>query len=188
MKKLICLTVCMLLIFSFAGCKEEKPEESHPTLQTEASGVDIEKYVKSGKIPEVEFSLGDDVDTVKSAIAEKDTEGLFQVIEGDDYTIITTPDEVNLVYETEKKEEGIKYIVSLGTSYGFANDVDPNTVSLVMKEKGYKASLKTIPEKLTGFFPGSEGLDCLNYEISGYSLNFVFENNYLTATILCKKG
>ena len=187
MKKTLCLIFSILFVLSFAGCKIRNKEEDRPTLDTDASGVDIIKYAKKGKIPELKYALGDDADAIIAAL-EDDEDEAFSIMDGDEYTTIITPDNANLVFETDSKEKKIKYIVSFGKSYGFENEVDPNTVSEVMDKKGYSAKLSSIPEKLMQFVPASANCDCLSYTVSGYSLNFVFDNNYLAATILYKKG
>lgn len=186
MKKALCFTICILCVFLFAGCGSNETT-SRPTLETEASGVDIVKYVKLGTIPEIKYTLGDDGNAIITAFEESEDE-YFSIMDGEEYTTVITPDNANLIFETGDKKKEIKYIVSFGKSYGFETETDSNTVTSVMEEKGYSASLEEIPEDLAKFVPGGPGCDCLSYTIEDTALHFVFDNNYLAATIIYKKG
>lgn len=195
MKKIICLFIGLIMVLSFAGCKNNKTEETKkPTLETDASGVDIVKYVKAGEMPEASYPVGYDVNKIEQELAEKE-DSSFEKNEGETYTtfmvikeVDDSPENIQYIYETDHPENGIKYIVSFTKSYGFENDMDPNTVSETMASKGQTANLKAIPNDLIQFVPASRDCDCLTYNISGYSLNFIFDSNYLAATILYKKG
>ena len=194
MKKFICLFISLVIVFAFAGCKKNKTEETKkPTLETDASGVDIVKYAKAGEIPEAMYPLGYDIEKIEEELAEKEGYS-FEKDEGETYTtfmvvkeVEDSPENITYAYETEHPENGIKFIVSFTKSYGFDNDMDPNTVSATMESKGQTASLKNIPQNLIQFVPASQYCDCLSYTISDNSLNFIFDGNYLAATILYKK-
>ena len=188
MKRIICFLLICLTPVLISACTNKKTDtNSRPTIETEASGVDIIKYIKKGTMPEINYSLGDDVKKIEAEIIKEDSQS-DQIMKKDKYTTIITADGVNLVYETEKADEGIKYIVGFEQSFGFETGTDSNTVNEVMKTKGYDAPLKAIPQELTVFVPASGECECLSYLISGKSLNFVFDNNYLAATIIYEKG
>ena len=189
MKRALCFLLVIFTLVLFSGCNDKTDSsQTRPTVETDASDVDIVKYVKKGTMPEIEYTLGDDVEKAKSkAIEDKDLEA-EQLMEGDEYTTIITNDNVNLIYETKNAQKGIQYIVGFGKCYGFDSGTDSNTVSEVMKSAGFNATLKAIPQNLIKFVPASSGCECLSYTISEKSLNFVFDNNYLAATIIYEKG
>lgn len=194
MKKLFCIFITLVIILSFAGCKENKNKQETPTLETEATDVDIVKFASEGKIPEALYPVGYDVDKIEEELAES-KEYTMEKDEGENYTTFMTikeiddsPENIKYVYETGHPENGIKFIVSFSKSYGFENDVDPNTLKKTLESKGLTVSVTSMPENLIQFVPASQNCDCFTCTVSGYSLNFIFDSNYLAATILYKKG
>lgn len=187
MKRTVCLILVAVLAFAVAGCGKKEKTEKRPTQKTEASAVDIDKYVKSGTMPETDYSLGDDFEVIKTAFVDGDETGIAQVIDGEEYTTVVT-ENINFVYKKDGMDKGVRYIVNFSKAFGFENAIDPNTVSEVMKSKNHNASLKDLDESLAKLIPGSNECECLEYSISGKKLVFVFQDNLLTATILYKKG
>ncbi|MCQ2450672.1 MAG: hypothetical protein MJ080_01675 [Clostridia bacterium] len=187
MKRIICLILVAVTVFAVAGCGKKEKTEKRPTQKTDASAVNIDKYVKSGTMPETDYSLGDSFDVIKTAFVDSDETGVAQVIDGEEYTTVVT-ENINFVFNKDDKDAGVRYIVNFSKAFGFENAIDPNTVSEVMKSKNHEASLKDLDESLTKLVPGSSECECLEYSISGKKLVFVFQDNLLTATILYKKG
>ena len=179
MKRLLTVLLSLILVFSFAGCgkKEEKSKEN---------GIDIEYYANLGQMPEINYSLGTDVDKVKnelSAMADSEDAGemVDSVIEGENNVLIDNG-EICYYYKKATPEKGIGYIVNYGTSYGF----DIGTVIVEVKEAlaDYSFKEETLSEENAFFMFDTEGGSVLKCDFEGNTVLFVFKDSALCATAL----
>lgn len=176
MKKILSLIMISVIVFSFCGCSKEKTSSD--------AEVDIEYYAKLGRIPESEYSLGSNVQTVKdelSAKFEENPESYYNITEGEKTALIDTG-EFSYYYLKEKEDEGISYIVDFNAAYGF----ELGTVSVEVKSalNGYECTEKNADDNSVFFMNYSENCTYLEYNIGSNVLMFVFENNALCATVI----
>lgn len=176
MKKILSLIMICVIVFSFCGCGNEKTSSD--------AEVDIEYYAKLGRMPESEYSLGSNVQTVKdelSAKFEDNPESYYNITEGDKTVLIDTG-EFSYYYMKENENKGISYIVDFNTAYGF----ELGTVSVEIKSAlgGYECIEKNADDGSVFFMNYSENCTYLEYNIGQNILMFVFENNALCATAI----
>ena len=189
MKKLISLILCLCFIFGFVGCgnKDKKSE----------SDVDLEYYAKLGKIPEVEFTLGEDIEKVTdqlSALLEDEDENSsddshdhdqaeyrFEIVEGQNNVLLDNGT-VGYYYNKVNKNNGVSYIVNYDTSFGF----EKGTVSVEIKNalKGFEFEEADVSENNAFFATYISNGTVLETKINNVVIMFVFQENELYATVM----
>lgn len=187
MKKIISLILCLLLIFVFVGCgnKDKKSE----------SDVDLEYYAKLGIIPEVEFTLGEDIEKVTdklSALLEDEDEHSsddshdqeeyrFEIVEGQNNVLLDNGT-VGYYYNKANKNKGVSYIVNYDTSFGF----EKGTVSVEIKDalKNYEFEEADVSEDNAFFATYISNGTVLETKIDDVVIMFVFQENELYATVM----
>ncbi len=114
MKKIVALLLCVALMFSFAACGKEAGTE------TKDNSVLIEA-LDSGKIPEMDISVGQAVDTiqVKEEHSHQDEEepGYALVEEGNHPYFLNQT--AFAYYNAAKKDSGIAAVLSIKEAFGF---------------------------------------------------------------------
>ena len=178
MKKILCVLLSLVFVLSFTACKKES--------KTNESTVDLEYYANLGKIPESKYSLGADVDTLTNELSEfaeseEGAESLYDVSEGEE-TVCITNGIYNFYYDKDKKQDGINYIVSFETAYGF----ETGEVILTVKEAigDIKYTEEEVNEDNAFFLPFISEGSVLKCEFQKNTIMFVFENNALCATAI----
>lgn len=192
MKKLFSILLSVILVFSFAACGDKEKDNKNT--------IDLEYYAKLGQIPEMEYTLGTDVDTVTDQLNAKmeqhqeeheddsdhshdhnEQEFMFQVLEGENNVLLDNGTK-NYYYNKKNKEDGISYIVNYDTAFG----LEIGTVSVQVKESlsDYELKEENISEE-NAFFATyiSEGT-VLKAEIDEVVILFVFQENELFATAM----
>lgn len=179
MKKIICLILAFILIFSLSACGENKNSGKK-------DAVDLEYYVSLGQIPEFQIALGDEVSKVKDTLSsapEGNDEYYFEVINGKENVLLNNGS-YNLFYKNDKEDKGISYIVSFETAFGI------ETGALIVEVKDMFSSVEFVEEKLTEdnafFMWGVMDGSILKAEFDKYTVIFVFVDNSLTATAIYK--
>ena len=193
MKKTICIVLSVLFCFSMVACgKKEKKK---------APAIDLQYYTSNGVIPEISCKLGVDINTLKQQLSESakpetddtveniDEDGSensetipsFQETEGEE-TVWIDNGKWFFCYEKDNVDKGIIYIADLSTAFG----LEPGTVISEVKEKLDPLSLKERDAKEGEFYVpfGEAERTVLEYQNSGRTVLFVFEDNALVATIL----
>lgn len=196
MKKSLAIAMILCIIFLLSGCKEKA--EPTPTAE-----IDIEYYSKYGKIPECEFTVGQDIDTVLSTLEERveaqsedetdasenqdsdmhehnHDEFFFNHTEFDEYTSIHTGD-IEYFYKEENRDKGISCIVTYTTAYGFSNE----TVSVEIEKAltGFEVERYDTSSGDIFFMPYGE-FSCLKYSFEKNDIVFIFADNALCATAI----
>lgn len=179
MKKILSFLLAFVLILSFAGCgKEEKNKNEN--------GIDIEYYANLGQMPELKYSLGEEVEKVKSELskaAESDesAETVYSLQEGENNVLIDNG-EICYYYKKADPEKGIGYIVNYGTAYGF----EIGTVTVEIKEAlaDYSFKEEALTDENAFFMFGTESGSVIECEFKGNTVLFVFEDSSLCATAL----
>ena len=180
MKKIISLILCIIFVFSFVACKEEK--ESNETVKR--YHIEIDRYVEAGRLDNFDLKVGDPIDVAMQKLqATLDDHGdsNYSEYEIGDYTIMTDG-VITCFYKTEDAASGITHIVAVEEAFGFKNLESIKTVRDALKSLGYTASER---EPILGelfFMPVSEreGATILSYNIGENHLTFVFKENELS--------
>lgn len=192
MKKIIALLMATIMLLSFTACGKSKKQNEN--------FVDLEYYAKLGQMPEAEYSLGDDVDTVINELTKKrddimnseqpDTDDshnhdeqqfYFEVTEGEK-SVLLDNGTISYYYKKAKKQEGVSCIVSNDKAFGFEN----GTVIIEVKEalEGFELTEEALNDE-NGFFAFgiSDGI-VLTAEFKGVVISFVFQENELRAAAM----
>ena len=193
MKKYICLILSLVFIFSLAGCKKD----------VEKAQLTIAEYAIKGEIPELEFKLGTDPETVKKHYSDivssqdaahseaEQEEGahehpelevpFYEVVEKEKTVRIAT-DTVSYFYEKDKASKGISVISIQETAYGFTpGSTTKNQVETAFEQKG--KTLDATEDDMYFIIP-TENCVILRYTFEKYKLDFYFSENTLIATVL----
>ncbi len=179
MKRLLSFFMILVLIFSLSACgkKEEKKSEN---------SVDIEYYAKLGKIPESDYSLGEDVEKVKEELSSKaqaaeDHNVVYSVMEGENNVLIDNGD-ICYYYKKANPQDGVSYIVNYDTAFGFEN----GTVIIQIKEalKDYKYIEEAMTEDNAFFMFDINGGSVIKCDFGENTVLFAFKDNALCATAI----
>ncbi len=202
MRRIVGIALALVILLGLVGCNNTKSGNVKHS-------VEVTKLARDGRIPEVEFVLGDPVDGVKDKLFElgagmshnefvenmeeagftadgSEYTGYMNIIESNGRTILSASynetDAVYCMYNTENKEAGIGAIAVIGSAYGY----DGNTVIDYVKNSVKEKFIETEAKSDISFLPKAEdGATCLVYETGIYKLEFYFSKyNTLAATVL----
>lgn len=193
MKKLLSVLVCLSLIFVFTGCGDNNKEN--------VDNIDLEYYAKIGKIPELDYALGEDPQSIEdelSALApikeelpneqehnHEVTEFYFEKIEGEKNVLLDNG-VAGYYYNKNNKKNGVSLIVNYDTSFGF----EIGTVSVEIKNalKDYKFTEKDVNEDNAFFATYISNGTVLETFVNDVGFMFVFQENELFATAIYDKN
>lgn len=181
MKRIISLILVSAMLFIACGCKEEK--------KVSESKVDVKIYAVKGEMPETKFKIGDDIEYIKSELSknvsetQKDDEndGTFTFTEGEQTALIDTGN-FNFYYKKANIDDGVSYIVSLGSAFGF--EIGTLNVDIIEALSDYEYSAEELNDDNGFFILGSRDGKVLKYSFGEYTVSFVFIDNALSATAL----
>lgn len=192
MKKLFSLLLCFVIVLSFSACKDKK--------NTNTLNVDLEYYAKLGKMPEAEFTLGDEVDDVVAKLTDKQNsfdsehkddedhshnhdqaEFIFNVIEGEKNVLIDNG-VINYYYNKNNKDNGISYIVNYDTAFGIEIGAIISEVQKYLS--GYELKEEELTDENVFFASYIANGTVLKTEIKDVAILFVFQENQLFATAM----
>lgn len=194
MKKLFCLSLCLILCFSLSACGKKDNNKN-------SDAADLEYYARIGRMPEAEYMLGTDVDKVKNELSKRleeenkkhkddpdhahnhdEDEFFFEIYEGDKNVLLDNG-HISYYYTKANKDMGISYIVNYDTAFGFPL----GTVISEIKAAYPELEFTEVPlDSDSAFFA--------DYVMNGTVLvapfdenviSFVFQNNELFATAIC---
>lgn len=206
MKKALALLLTVCLVFSFAACGKNGSGDDSSKIK---HSVEVAKLAGEGRIPEVDFVVGDPVEGVKDRLFklgsgmsydefianmkkaghkptgnEYDSYILTQKKDG--HTIMSTTfnndQSIYCMYNTENEKSGIAAIAIVGDAYGYNSNTLKKYVtgSIDSKYKTIKA------QSDLEFLPKeSDGATAISYEMGMYKLEFYFSSyDTLAATVL----
>ncbi|MBQ7726570.1 MAG: hypothetical protein IJT66_05435 [Clostridia bacterium] len=182
-KRIFCIALAALMIFSLSACGKKDRDAGTPS-------VDLEYYAKQGALPECPYTLGTDVETLKTELQareateeeiEKGELPIYDLAEGEKSVRIDTGDFL-YYYEKDKESEGLSYVVDFGTAYGF----EIGTVSLEIQQAlaAYGVKETALTEEEVFFLYGVSDATGLRYTFDDVTILFVFQENMLCATAL----
>ena len=181
MKKSICLILVFCFAFCLVSCKKDK---------TNADGVDISYYAGLGQIPECEYKLGQDADTVLKELTEKSKkdgaseEDFCDVFEGESKTKIITS---NTHYIYNNGEKNISKIVVFDEVYGFPLGTDMNTVKTAQEGFDLKGEEVSLSDEDARDFSGNSSCTYLKFDFEKSTVIFAFEDNALIGASIKSK-
>lgn len=162
MKKILALTLCFVLVLSFAACgkkNEEKKEDK----------IDLDYYIRLGKMPECEFTLG-----VKGSDIIKDkSEEEYMMQEGFAHVLIAI-DNVNYYYDKGDETETVNLIASFNGAFGFKQGEQKSVIIDKLAKSDLNAKEEPLSEDETYFFPVSGNFTGVKYTYGDNTACFVF--------------
>lgn len=175
MKKLFCLFFAVLICFSFTACKDKENNEAT---------IDLEYYASLGQIPECEYTLGSSPSDIEADLSKKAAENeefYYSVDDRDDAKCISDGT-YNFYYKADEEKNGISYIASLDSSYGF----EIGTISIEIKNAlgDTEYTEEKITEENTFFLLGMHEGSVLKCKFETNTVMFVFVDNALCATAI----
>ena len=183
MKKLICLLLALVFVFSFAACGEK--EKSY----ADKGDGSIDKYAKEGKIPEYEVSLGSSHDAIieyfNTLAEEQDNHDLIMVEQEGNIAVNLANGVQSFYYEKEHKEKGAAvFIVTGDTAFGLEIGTTVTKSDVTKKLKADYTVAEATADQLY-FLPGTvDGVDILSANYDKIRLDFFFFDGFLSAISL----
>ena len=210
MKKVLSILMVFCVCFAFSSCKKESEKTDTYSGGSDHS-VDVVKLASSGRIPEVEFLLGDSVEAVKNELFRlsagmtheefcdnmreagyepdgSEYSGYVTETSVDGHTVMAslynedTSSSVYGLYSNDNVDAGISAIAVVGEVYGF----DGNTVMEYVKNAmGEKYTEEKSNSKFYFLPKSEENAVCLTYELGAHKLELYFSQyNTFVAAVL----
>ena len=196
MKKIVCMLLSLAILFSFAGCKKGDNPSSVNSGETS-----VEEYAKQGQIPELKFSLGADIESVKQYYSDlvaqfekeeteeenpghnhEDLEAYyFDVAEGEK-TVRMDTGNTFFFYEKAKADKGISVISTKETAFGFVpGSTIKQEIEMAFESKG--ETLDATEDDMY-FVIQTDTSVILRYTFENIKLDFYFTDNILMTTVI----
>ncbi len=176
MTRFLALLSAFLVLIGLTACGQKNDKDNKYT-------VDLQYYADLGQIPECEYKLGDSAEEIKGAFeaaASENEENLFNFDEGEETTLIDNG-VYNFYYKNKKVADGISYIVSYDTAFGF----EIGAISIeVAKAINAEYTEEELSPDNAFFVWGVENGKVLKYEFDDTTVLFVFNDNALCATAI----
>ncbi len=181
MKKIIALTLAVLLVLCVVGCGKKDDTENGASA--------VEEYASSGRLTDCEFALGDKYSDVLSAVekaAEESEEEEhehpeYSTYEDENYKII---DSAEYKYYFGIDDDILVHIAAFEDAYGFNHGSVISTVKDALANSGYKAETEALSDEEAFFLYGSGNRQKLEYKFGDNTVMFIFEESALCATVL----
>ena len=171
MKKILCLILALSTVLCFASCGKKETEKKEETEK-----IDLEYYVKMGKIPECDYVLGTEASEIASNEDAEQSEGFRY--------ICTAYNNVNYYYEKESESEKITYIVSYNGAFGFTIGATNTQITTTLAKSDLNAKEEPLEEDETFFIPVNGSFTGIKYTYGEYTLCFVFNGGILCAATI----
>lgn len=195
MKKLIALLLVLsLCILSLAGCRDDEGSSSNNSATGE-----IDALAADGKLDDIKYGLGADIDDVKKYYSDLEAEFLSEHTDEDghnhdeeyvyynfekksDYSIIDIST-ARFYFENDKQDKGVSVIATDSETFGFT----PGVTTKYEVEDSVKAEGETFnatDDELRFLAVRTEPVLVLRYEFEDYTLDFYFFENTLITTVI----
>lgn len=113
MKRIIALVLALIMCFSVAACGQTAQNEN------KGSGIDLDAALTSGKIPEIDITLGmavEDVHVSEEHSHQDDAVEGYSFVEGNKYSYFLNQDAF-AYYKNAKKSKGISVVLSITDAF-----------------------------------------------------------------------
>lgn len=206
MKRTLSLFLAFCMLFALSACGSSDTESDTKNVK---HSVDVAKLAAEGRLPEVEFVLGDPIDGVKDRLFElgsgmtyddfianmksagheptgNEYDSYIITQQKDGHTIMSTTfntnESVYCMYNTENEKSGIAAVAIVGKAYGYDSNTLKSYITASVDGKYENAE----PNSELVFLPkADDGATCISYQLGMYKLEFYFSSyNTLTATVL----
>lgn len=195
MKKLIALLLVLTFcIVAFAGCRDDEGSSS-----TNSATGEIDALAADGKLDNIKYGLGADIDDVKKYYSDLEAEFLSEHTDEDghnhdeefvyynfekksEYSVIDISS-ARFYFENTKQDKGISVIATDSETFGFT----PGVTTKYEVEDSVKAEGETFnatDDELRFLAVRTEPVLVLRYEYEDYTLDFYFYENTLITTVL----
>ena len=200
MKKIIAVILSLLFITClFSACSKESVSSNDYTNNKTA----IENGINDGKIPEIDFALGDNPDGIKKHFDDLLAGGDHSGEEDhnhshDEVTSFTVTEGFSTAkmdagkfvyhYEKDKKANGVSVIVSYTNAFGFtAGETTMQEVSACFDQNAITKFTASEDDMYFLVYP-IENTMILRKESDNIRLDFYFSENVLVAVVLMDKN
>ncbi len=189
MKKIITalsFAISLTLMVTLCGCLGDK--KSNESKSSSSNGMNIISYAKDGKIPEIPFALGENVETLKSKYkdtVESGSEVDDLTVDEGEKTVWLDGGSVVFCYTKANADKGISVVISKEYAYNFSMGgvSTPEDVIATVDSKDYTRQAAT--ENEVFFLPTvPENCECIKYIAGENELRFIFIDGYLSAVTL----
>jgi len=196
MKRFTALVMTVMICVSFCACNKQDADNTYGGSDHE---VDVVKLASSGRIPDVNFMLGDSVTAVKDELFSisagmthdefcenmrdagyepdgKEYDGYVTETKSGDHVIMASlyneenAGSVYCMYTDGHEKSGISAIAVVGEAYGF----DGNTIIEYVKNAVDAEFTEEKADSNFYFLPKGEGAVCLTYELGSHKLELYF--------------
>ena len=158
----------MLVLFSFAGCKNEEPKNK--------TSVDISYYAKLGLFPESEIKIGD-------SVPKEGGDDTFYFVKAGARSFFSNGN-FNYYYNPSSLEQKVFAVAAFSNFYGFEPGAVSIEVSDALTGSDIKYTERAATEDELFFLPAGENRSVIECNFEDRKLLFVFENNSLCAAYL----
>ena len=180
MKKLICLVLSLIFVFTLAACGSEEKENRKG---------EIDEFAAKGEIPEFPIKLGSSHEEIieyynKRAEEEQNHDLIIGELEGETAVQLTNGVQT-FYYEKAHKDKGVSvFIVTGDKAFGYelgSNVTKTDVISRISAE--YTVSTATADQLY--FLPGTvEGAEIVSCDLDKIRLDFFFFDGLLSAVSL----
>ena len=186
--KILAVVLCFALCLSFAGCAPKNDDEFTSSVKPLEHSLNIVSYAKQGKIAEVPYALGHDIENLKETFmshVEEGSEIVELIVEEGEEDVWLLGGSMSFCYEKKNKANGISVIIAQEYAYDFSMggvyDADDVIYAVGMEE--YKRAETTAEDAF--FLPViPDNSECIKYSIEEFDLRFILIDGYVSAVTL----
>lgn len=186
MKRILCLTLTLLMVFSLSACKKENQET--PTTPTNNT-YDLVECMNQGKIPEAEYVLGVDPEKIKKDYNYYGEETTDEFTHEHEIYVRENPNSTNIVvgdfyyyHVNGQEDKGISSIVCFGTAFGVEVNGFDTKQDIIKKFSSVEFEERELSSLQAYFIPGEvENCTALTCKTETRRIDFVFMEDTLIA-------
>lgn len=186
MKRILCLILALLLVFSLSACKKQKEETpSDPAENT----YDLVECMNQGKLPEAEYLLGTDPEKIKTDYNYYGENSSDEHSHDHEIYMRENPNSTNIVvgdyyyyFVNGQESKGISSIVCFGTAFGTEVNGFETKDDIKKKFSTVEFTEREISSLQAYFIPGEvENCTALTCKTENRRIDFVFMEETLIA-------
>lgn len=179
MKKVLCLILAMVFVFSLCGCSKDGEKK-------DKNNIDIEYYANLGQMPECKYSLNESINKIKDELSKEfdssDIEEMVYNVSEKGNRVQIDNGQYKYYYLKDKEDKGVSYIVNFDTAFGFEIGTSAAEIEMALEDFDFKT--EEISKDKVFFLLGAPEGNIIECSFEGNTVMFVFENHALCATAL----